>query len=89
MACSVKCLLYSHVFEGRDEDITEGDDLLSSILIFIFPLIVAHILMTQMLQKLQLSVGSFGQDRSGEGLHDLLHGDGLLSQLIFGGAASC
>lgn len=42
--------------------------------------------MAEVLQQLQLSVGAFGQDRSAEGLHDLLNGDWLAGQLVAGGA---
>lgn len=59
-----------HVLKGRDEDVTERDD----------------VLVPQVLKQLQLSVCSLGQDRGAERLHDLLDGDILSSELIFGGA---
>lgn len=43
--------------------------------------------MAEVLQQLQLSVSALGQDRSAEGLHDLLDGDWLAGQLVAGGAA--
>lgn len=43
-----------------------------------------HILMPQMLQKLQLAVGALGQDRCAERLHDLLDSDSLVGELILG-----
>jgi hypothetical protein len=52
-------------------------------------LLWTHVLMTEMLEELQLSIGSFGQDRGREWLHDFLDGNGLLGQLIFGGASLC
>lgn len=42
--------------------------------------------MTEMLQKFQLAVCSLRENGGREGLHDLLDGDGLSSQLVFGGA---
>ena len=59
-----------HVLKGRDEDVTQRDD----------------ILVPQVLEQLQLSVRSLGQNRGAERLHDLLDGDILSSELIFGGA---
>jgi hypothetical protein len=41
----------------------------------------------EVLQKLQFSVGSFGEDWGAEGLHDLLDGNVLVRQLVAGGAA--
>lgn len=43
---------------------------------------VPHILMSQMLEELQLTVGSLGQDRCAERLHNLFDGDGLPSKLV-------
>jgi hypothetical protein len=40
--------------------------------------------MFQMLQQLQFSVCSLGQDRRAEGLHDLLDGYTLAGKLVFG-----
>jgi hypothetical protein len=47
----------------------------------------AHILMSKMLQKLQLAVCALGQDRSAEGLHDLLDSHGLACELVLCRAA--
>lgn len=41
-----------------------------------------HILMPQMLQKLQLAVGALGKDRCAERLHDLLDSDSLVCELV-------
>jgi hypothetical protein len=41
-----------------------------------------HVLVSEMLEQLQLAVGTFRKDRSAEGLHDLLDGDRLAGQLI-------
>lgn len=41
-----------------------------------------HILVSQMLQELQLAVGTLGQDRCAERLHDLLDSDGLACELV-------
>lgn len=49
--------------------------------------LVPYILVSEMFEKLQLAVGSFGQDRSTEGFHDLFDGDGLTGELILGRAA--
>lgn len=48
---------------------------------------VPYILVSEMFEKLQLAVGSFGEDRSTEGFHDLFDGDGLTGELIFRRAA--
>lgn len=42
----------------------------------------AYILVSEMLEQLQLSVGTLGEDRGAEGLHDLLDRDGLAGQLV-------
>jgi hypothetical protein len=47
----------------------------------------AHILVPEVLEKLQLAVCTLGQDRSTEGLHDLLDGHGLAGELVLGRAA--
>jgi hypothetical protein len=39
-----------------------------------------------MLEQLQLAVCALRQDRSAEGLHNLLDGDGLASKLVLGRA---
>lgn len=41
-----------------------------------------HVLVTQMLEQLQLSVGTLRQNRCAEGLHDLLDRHGLAGQLV-------
>jgi hypothetical protein len=38
--------------------------------------------MPQVLQELQFAVGTLGQDRCAERLHDLLDGNGLVCELI-------
>lgn len=38
--------------------------------------------MSEVLQQLQFSVSTFGQDRGTEGLHDLLDRNGLAGQLV-------
>jgi len=50
-----------------------------------FACIVVHpyILMTQMFEKLQFSVGAFRQDRGAERFHYFLDGDSLTGELIF------
>jgi len=45
----------------------------------------AYVLVLQVLQKLELSVGTLRQDRGAERLHDLFDCHGLASQLVFGG----
>jgi hypothetical protein len=45
-----------------------------------------HIFVPKMLEEFQLAVGSFGEDRGGKGLHDLLDRHRLLGELVFGGA---
>lgn len=46
-----------------------------------------NILVSEVLEELELAVCSLRQDRSAERLHDLLDGDGLTSELILGRAA--
>lgn len=43
--------------------------------------------MFQVLEKLQLPIGPLGQDRCAEGLHNLLHGNTLICELVAGRAA--
>jgi hypothetical protein len=47
----------------------------------------AHILVSEVLEEFQLAVGALGQDRSAEGLHDLLDSHGLAGELILCRAA--
>jgi len=54
------------VLERGDEDVAKTDD----------------ILMPQVLQQLQFTVGTLGQDRCAERLHDLLDSNGLVCELI-------
>lgn len=49
---------------------------------------MTNILVLQVFEKLQLSVGALGQDRSAKGLHDLLDGDILVGELVAGRAGS-
>lgn len=48
---------------------------------------IAHIFVSKVLEQFQLSVGSLGEHGSRKRFHDLLHGYGLLSELVLGGAA--
>jgi hypothetical protein len=43
--------------------------------------------MSEMLEQFQLAVSALRQNRSAEGLHDLLDGDGLAGELVLGRAA--
>jgi hypothetical protein len=47
----------------------------------------AYVLVSQVLQQLELAVSALGQDWSAEGLHDLLDGDGLAGELVLCRAA--
>jgi hypothetical protein len=47
----------------------------------------AHILVSEMLEKLQFAVCALREDWSAEGLHDLLDSHGLASELVLGRAA--
>jgi hypothetical protein len=49
---------------------------------------LAYILVAEVLEQLQLSVGSLSEDRCAEGLHDLLDGDILVRELVAGRATS-
>ena len=46
-----------------------------------------HVLMTKVLEKLQLSVCSFREHRGAERFHDLLDCHSLAGQLVFGRTA--
>ena len=54
------------IFEGRDKDVAERDD----------------ILVPEVLEQFQLTVGPLGQDGGAEGLHDLLDRDARTGQLV-------
>lgn len=56
------------ILKGRDEDVAKTDD----------------VFVTEMLEQLQLSVGSLGKDRSAERLHNFLDGHSLPGKLVFG-----
>jgi hypothetical protein len=74
-----------HVFEGRNEDVAQGDDLIRSVS-WIFLCIspwYTDILVFEMFEKLQLAVGALRQDWSTERLHDLLNRNILPCELIF------
>jgi hypothetical protein len=78
-----------HVFEGGDENIAQADNLqISQTRLRPEFGINAHILVAQMLEQLQLAVGSLGQDRSAEGLHDLLDRHRLVCELVLRRAAA-
>jgi hypothetical protein len=47
---------------------------------------VTYVLVLEVLQQLQFSVGALRQNRGAEGLHDLLDGDRLTGQFILGWA---
>lgn len=70
-----------HVLERRNEDVAQADNLL-----LLGPAARVrgntHILVPQMLQELQFSVCALRQNRSAEGLHDLLDGNGLAGELV-------
>lgn len=46
---------------------------------------MTYIFVSEMLQKLQLSIGSFTQHGCGEGFHDFLDGDGCCRELVLCG----
>ena len=46
----------------------------------------SYILVPEMLEQLEFSVGSLGENGSAEGLHDLLDCHGLASELVLGRA---
>lgn len=43
-----------------------------------------YVLVSQVLEQFQFAVGSLGEDRCAERLHNLLHRDGLVGELILG-----
>lgn len=89
---SASQVLNIHILERRDKDITERDDLhgvSAGAGLWGAKLAVdTHILVPEMLQQLQFSVGPFSQDRSAERLHNLLDGDILVRELVSGGTGS-
>lgn len=60
-----------NVLERRNENVAQG----------------YNVLVPEMLEKLEFPVCSLCENRCGEGLHDLLDSDRLLSQLILGRTA--
>lgn len=58
------------ILKRGDEDVAKGDD----------------VLVSQVLEQLQLTVGPLGQDGCAEWLHDLLDGNILVGELVSGGA---
>lgn len=58
------------VLEGRDEDIGEGDD----------------VLVLDVLEEFEFTVGALGEDGCREGLHDLLDSDRGARELVLGRA---
>lgn len=48
----------------------------------------AYVFVSQVLEQLELSVGSLRKDRSAKGLHDLLYGDILVRKLVSSRAVS-
>lgn len=56
-----------NVLKGRNENIAQTDD----------------IFMSEMLEKLQFTVSSLGEDRCAKGLHNLLDSHGLVCELVF------
>ena len=53
----------------------------------ISPSRAAHILVSEVLEKLQFAVCALGENRGAERFHDLLDGDGLVGELILRRAA--
>lgn len=49
----------------------------------------AYVLVSEVLEQLELTVGSLGKDGCAEGLHDFLDGDILVGELIARGAVVC
>ena len=60
-----------NVLERRNENVAQG----------------YNVLVSKMLEKLEFPVCSLCENGCGEGFHDLLNSDRLLSQLIFGRTA--
>jgi len=54
--------------------------------LFIVPAFTTYILVPQVLEQLQFSVGSFRKNRCAERLHDLLDRHGLVGELVLGRA---
>lgn len=80
-----------HVLEGRDKDVAQADNLQGwSVALLARGRGVStegvrgktHVLVSEMLEQLQLAVGTFRENRSAEGLHDLLDSDRLAGQLV-------
>lgn len=45
-----------------------------------------YVLVSEVLEQLEFSIGALGEDGRGKRLHNLLYRDGLTSELVFGGA---
>lgn len=74
-----------HILKWRDEDIAQADNLWRwSVRARRGPRLAgkAYVLMSEVLEQLQLSVSTLGEDRGAERLHDLLDRDRLAGQLV-------
>lgn len=71
-----------HVFEWRDEDITQADDLCTFSFFSLRYGVLSYVFMAQVLQQLEFSIRALREDRSAERLHDLLDGHGLAGELV-------
>ena len=79
--------IYIHVLERRYEDIAKTDNLWNNVSKGKAQAAkggASYILMSQVLEQFQLTVGSLGQNWRTERLHDLLYSNRLSGQLIFG-----
>lgn len=83
---------YSHVLQRRDEDVAERDDLERISKGFRqssgrrrCSASQTHVLVTQVLEQLQLSIRPLAEHWRGERLHDLFDGDRGTGQLVLGG----
>lgn len=68
--CAQKLSDKVNVFERRDKDVAQADD----------------VFMANVLEKLEFSVGSLGENGGGKGLHDLFDGDRSACELVVGRA---
>lgn len=79
-----------HILERGNKDVAERNDLDIVRALFFQPgyAVGSHILMLEMLQQLQFTVSPLRQDRSAEGLHNLLNRNMLSCELILGRAGA-
>jgi hypothetical protein len=71
-----------HVFQRRDENITQADDLCKFSLFSVQRGVLAYVFMPKVLQQLEFPICTLREYRSAEGLHNLLDRHRLAGELV-------